>query len=191
MYLQSRLVRLGKCYDLTAVTVVTEWSDQVKHTFLGSLTIPLSWPEMFGSHASSSPARDFPSITWLTLRLREFTLRIPSSPWGGTSSAGSHLASSTSWWEGRKTDMLAVRTCGHTLLARRWILPLSSWWSPWVLHCWRSLSCQVQCQTEKERGWLFNNRWNTRTCTLKVILSQTQKHGLCVTLFTISLFAFY
>lgn len=56
---------------------------------------------MFGSHASSSPVKDFPSITWLTLRLREFTLRMPSSSWGGTSSSGSHLASSTScrWGE--------------------------------------------------------------------------------------------
>lgn len=59
--------------------VPTLVSERAQHTFLGSLTIPLSWPDVFGSHVSSSTP-DFPSIIWLTLRLRELTLRTASSP---------------------------------------------------------------------------------------------------------------
>lgn len=59
--------------------VQTLVSEGAQHTLCGCLTIPLSWPDVFGSHTSSSPT-DFTSISWLTLRLRELTLRTPSSP---------------------------------------------------------------------------------------------------------------
>lgn len=124
--------------------VQTLVSERAQHTFLGSLTIPLSCRDVLGSHTSSSPT-DFTSISWLTLRLRVLTLRTPSSPWGGTSPTGSHLASSTSWRGGH------AHGC-HVHTQRCFFLwgldlPPSSCWSLWGSHCQPSPLCQVECQT--------------------------------------------
>lgn len=144
---------------------------RARHTFLGSLTIPLSWPDVFGSHTSSSPA-DFTSISWLTLRLRELTLRTPSSPWGGgTSPTGSHLASGTSWREREDMDMDMddTRARGGASFWRGLDLPPSSCWSLWGSHYQPGLLHQVECQTggvvrSDTHSWT-NNTWGVRgTC---------------------------